>query len=295
MLAGAAFAQDAAGPLAFEVATVKPSEPITAASIRSGKMPHLGQRVSGSRVEIGNVTIADLIRIAYRVQPYQVTAPDWMSKDRFDIVAKMPNGTPKDQVPEMLQALLADRFKLTLHRETKEHPVYALAPGKNGLNLKEVSPDTVPPPRAADGPPPGVDAKAMGDKTKVMLTALATRLSGGDAGPIHMQRNLTMPALADMLSRYLDKPVVDMTGATGTYQVALDISADDLLHATNTNIVLSGMPAAVGKMATDTASDPGGGAAIVKSLQRMGLKLDTRKLPIEQLIVDRAERVPAEN
>src|SRR5438034_7733968 len=100
-------------PPVFEVATVKPASlsAITPAAIQSGRL-RVGMNVAGDRVDIGFMSLADLIRTAYAVKPYQVIGPDWMSAQRFDISAKMPDGATKEQVPAMLQALLAERFKL---------------------------------------------------------------------------------------------------------------------------------------------------------------------------------------
>src|ERR1035437_1845032 len=114
---------------AFEVASIKPSEPITPAMIASGKL-HAGMKVDGKRVDIGNFGLMQLICKAYDVKPYQVLGPSWlqavgMSGQRFDIVANLPEGATKEQVPQMLQALLAERFKLVVHQESKEQAVYA--------------------------------------------------------------------------------------------------------------------------------------------------------------------------
>src|SRR5690348_11121127 len=90
--------------LTFEVASIKPAPPIDRAKIMSGKL-HLGMSVDAARVDIGNLSLADLIRTAYRLKAFQVSGPDWMTTQRFDILAKMPEGATKEQVPEMLQAL----------------------------------------------------------------------------------------------------------------------------------------------------------------------------------------------
>jgi choice-of-anchor A domain-containing protein len=100
----------------FEVASIKPAEPIQAQTA-AGNL-HLGTQIDGARVDIGSLPLADLISMAIRVKPYQLSGPDWMSAGRFDVMGKMPEGATKEQVPEMLQALLTDRFKLTIHRET---------------------------------------------------------------------------------------------------------------------------------------------------------------------------------
>src|SRR6476659_5055448 len=112
-------AAPAAAP-AFEVAAIKPAPPLDAAKIMAGKL-HVGMTINAARVDIGNLSLADLIRIAYKIKSYQLTGPDWMPAQRFDMQAKMPEGATKEQVPEMLQTLLADRFKLSIHRDSKEH------------------------------------------------------------------------------------------------------------------------------------------------------------------------------
>ena len=175
-----AAAQTGGGPLSFEVASVKPSAPITS---KEGKM-RVGKTISGSRVEMNYVSLADLVQTAYRVKPYQVTGADWTQSDHFDVLAKMPEGATQDQMPEMLQALLSDRFKLTLRRESKEHAIYALLVGKNGLKLQEAEPGPDPP-------------AASGAKTGSVMI---------------VNRKMTLAAFADFLARFVDRPVVDMPG-----------------------------------------------------------------------------------
>ena len=123
-----AFSQTPA-PLAFEVASVKPAGGLDPAAIMAGKM-RIGMKVDAARVEIGMLSIADLIRLAYKVKSYQVQGPDWMTAERFNISAKLPDGAKEDQVPEMLQSLLLERFKLTIHRQSKDQNVYALVAPK---------------------------------------------------------------------------------------------------------------------------------------------------------------------
>ena len=145
-----AWGQTPAPAPAFEVASIKLSPPLDVNALISGKM-HVGMKTDAARVDIGFLSLADLLRIAYRVKPYQISGPDWMATQRFDIQAKMPDGSSTDQVPEMLQALLAERFKLALHRDATEHPVYALIVGKSGSKLKESPPDPDVPPEPPKG------------------------------------------------------------------------------------------------------------------------------------------------
>src|SRR6476620_8172887 len=117
-----ASAQPAVTPT-FEVASIKPAPPPGGNNmmVRMGGDP--------GRIDYANVSLKDVIRLAYRVKNYQIAGPDWLESARFNIVAKLPEGSSREQIPEMLQALLAERFKLALHRETKELPVYGLVVG----------------------------------------------------------------------------------------------------------------------------------------------------------------------
>jgi uncharacterized protein (TIGR03435 family) len=271
-----ALGQTATGHLSFEVASVRPSEPITSKSGLDAKF-RVGTQVDGSRVDIAFTPLAELVRQAYDLKSYQFAGPDWMSSERYDIHAKLPEGATKDQVPEMLQSLLADRFKLAFHRETKEHSVYGLIVGKTGLKLKEVAPDTPP-------------SEGQGAKTRPSP-------SGGIE--VHMDQNMTMPALCIFLSKMVDRPVVDMTGLTATYDVVMDIPANEFkrMLQSGSNVVFA--PNSGGSegphAAVDSASEPTGGSSMVTYIQQLGLKLESRKAPIEFLVVDHAERVPTEN
>ena len=156
LAAGSAAAQPTAAPLAFEVATVKPSAPFDVAKARVGQA-HIGTRIDASHVDIGTATLFRLICTAYRVRPYQVSGPDWLKTTTYDIQAKIPDGAPADKVPEMLQTLLAERFGLKLHPEKKDQSVYALVigpGGASGIKMKESAPEPPPPPPAPDAPKP---------------------------------------------------------------------------------------------------------------------------------------------
>src|SRR5260370_27442605 len=144
---------------AFEVGSIKPSEPITPAMVAAGKL-HAGMKIDGKRVDIGNFALMQLICKAYDVKTYQVSGPSWlqavgMAGQRFDIIANLPEGATKEQVPQMLQNLLAERFKLVMHRDTKEQAVYALVIGKGGkagLKIKEAGMPAAAPDGAAPNP-----------------------------------------------------------------------------------------------------------------------------------------------
>ena len=302
VLAGAALGQTPPPAPAFEVASVKPAAPLGRGQLLSGQM-HIGMTIDAARVDIGSMSLADLIRVAYRVKPYQVSGPDWMASGRFDVLAKLPEGASREQVPEMLQALLAERFKLTVHRESKEQAVYALVVGKNGPKLKESPPDADAPaaPAAPDNVNPQVRVTGRGENTSVSIT-------GGGIGTAHMSMGsngtmrleapkMTMAALADSLSRFFDRPVVDLTELKGSYQVALDLSMGDLLNAARSaGFMAPGMGGGRdgARPPADAASDPSG-TSIFAAVQQLGLKLEPRKAPIDLVVVDHLEKNPTEN
>src|SRR6185295_3093480 len=131
--------------LAFEVASVKPACPLYTMKIQSGQM-RIGMKVDKALVDIGAMSLTELICVAFKVKPHQVAGPNWLTVDRFNVKAKMPDGATEEQVPEMLQALLIERFQLTFHKDTKEASVYALIVAKDGHKMKEAVPETAPPP-----------------------------------------------------------------------------------------------------------------------------------------------------
>src|SRR5277367_5843107 len=159
--AALAFAQ-APSPLAFEVASIKPAGALDSMAIAQGKVS-VGMKVDGAICSIGSFSLRDLIRTAYEVKDYQISGGDAlgaaMNAQRFNIQATLPAGTTEKQVPQMLQTLLAERFKLVIHRDTKDQSVYALVIAKGGPKLKESEPD----PPAAEVPQETPDAPKKGE------------------------------------------------------------------------------------------------------------------------------------
>src|SRR5262249_38269284 len=129
-ICAAAFAQAQPSKLSFEVASIKPAEPSPANQIR------IGMSADAGVLRYTNVSIKDCMRVGFRVKDFQTEVPDWLDGIRYDLVARLPAGSTQDEIPDMLQSLLADRFKLTLHRDSKEHAIYALIVGKGGAKLK---------------------------------------------------------------------------------------------------------------------------------------------------------------
>lgn len=316
--AAAPAAKPPAGGWAFEVATIRPAKMPSPTDIMNGKM-HVGIKVDQARVDMGLVSLTEMICKAYNVKSYQVSGPDWMGGmggQRFDVLAKMPEGATKDQVPEMLQALLAERFKLAIHRESKEHPIYALVVGKNGLKMKEVPADPAAPAPAgksdAAAGDPGTEAAPAKDSSPQIQFKSTGERSGtatvrgpdGNAkmsfspGGLHMEfEKMTMDKFAETLTPFLDRPVVDMTELKGNYQVALDLSMEDLKNVGRKfGMAMPGAPPAAGDtnaLPSDAVSDPAG--SVFKSVQALGLKLEPRKTPLDQIVIDHIEKMPTDN
>jgi len=210
----------------------------------------------------------------------------------------------------MLQALLADRFKLAIHRENKEQAVYALVVAKGGSKLKESVPEPDAPAGAdvskddakkgmvigtANGSQARVTYDTRGAVVRGGLGGGTTRMTPGPDGSMHMEASkMNLGALADALSRFVDRPVVDMTELKGDYQIALDISMADIMKAARS--IGAAVPGALpgGASPADTASDPSS-SSIFATVQQLGLKLEPRKAPIETIVIDRLEKTPTEN
>jgi len=283
--------------------------------MQAGKMPKFGAHIDASRAEYSFMSLQDLIANAYDLKTYQVKGPDWLATTRFDIVATIPQGASKDDAPKMLQALLLDRFKLEVHRDTSDHPVLALIVGKGGPKLTSAPPAA---PLDDDAPlkpgemkidtpdgPARVTRNSDGSATVNMgAKGIITQKVDMQNQVLHIESSTTtMVGFADMLTRMMQmgsgggRPVVDMTGLKGNYQVALDISMADLMAAARAQGV-QGPPGSGGAPGASMgdASDPGGGGSTVyASVEKLGLKLEARKAPVLELVVDSVARVPTDN
>jgi len=224
----------------FEVVAIKPVPRPS-----PGDGTPFGLNVSGAHVQINFPTISLLTR-AFRVELAQVDAPDFARDEFFEIQATLPEGATREQLPEMLQAMLAERFKLAYHRETREYQVNVLTVGKNGMKL----------PRLPDGTPMQSTRRLLPDgSTRWALTGKVTSLFPGVA------------AYFDGLQ------MVDETGLDGIYTWVRDQA-----------------PPSPGVSYQDTVQD-----AFKAMIEAAGLKLETRKVPKETIVVDHLEKKPTEN
>jgi uncharacterized protein (TIGR03435 family) len=297
----------AAGPLfgqtpSFDVASIKPSEPITRESLASGKL-HAGMKIDGARVDIGNFRLMQLIMKAWDVKMYQVKGPPWLlTGQAFDIVANLPSGATKEQVPGMLQKLLADRFKLQVHTDKEPQAVYALVVGEGGSKLKQTAP-----PAEDAAPPQGVTGSStasvsLGKNGGGTVSDGAGRKQTVTPSPdgkfLHFEiSGATIEELCDGLSPLAGQPIIDATGLKGRYDVALDISMQEVLNLQKQFGVNPGGEAGGGggdaSKPADAASDPG--TSLFAAVKSVGLKLERRKEPLLRIVVDHCEKMPTDN
>ena len=275
-----ALAQSTPAKLQFDVSSIRASQP-------SGQQRvDVGLHLDGSQVRISSLDLASYVAMAYRLKRYQVTGPDWITTARFDINAKLPEGSTSDNIPEMLQALLASQFDLRFHREKKDLPVYAIVIGKPPLKLEESAPD----PNDAAAP------KATNIAGSGSAEGVSVSFGNGSyytfADNKFVIKRVTMDRMVTILERYVDRPMLDLTGLKGTYDLTFPVTPEDyqtmLIRAgANSGVVL---PPVVLQM-LDNASV----GSLSDGLEKVGLKLDSRKSPIDMIVVDQILKTPKDN
>jgi uncharacterized protein (TIGR03435 family) len=245
LLAAPLLAQQTATPPSFEVADIKPANP----AAHDGK----GRQV-GNRIEVYGMTAKQFITAAYGVQENMITgAPKWTETDRYDLVAKAPDGTPPSMLRQMLQPLLADRMKLAMHREDKVMPAYVLTVGKRPLKIEQ----------------------APGGRQDCHWETIDGRLRR------RICHNLSMDEFAQQLPGLggagIDLQVLDQTGLKGSYNVQFDMGIPGGGERRERE---GGSPAPV---VADAGPD------IFQALDQIGLKLESRKMPLQVIVIDHIE------
>lgn len=261
-------------PVYFEVATVKPN--------KSDALPRMG-RSPGGRVTLTNFSLRAIISLAYQTTPTTlVGGPAWIATERYDIVAKLEGDPPPlapdagpDHAALALRTLLADRFKLQVHRETRELDVYALvvvrADGTLGRALKRSTQDCSPEARrarlAGGGPPP----PAGGGPTCGMFANPGRMMVGG----------LPIAVVAGPLGNMTGRNVLDRTGLTGLWDFEMSYAAD----------AGRGQPPPGGPVLPPP--DPDAPSIFTALQEQLGLKLEATKAPLEVVVIDSvSELVP---
>jgi uncharacterized protein (TIGR03435 family) len=257
---GKTFAQATSRPLEFEVSAVRQAAPEGSQPSSPGMKRTTGAgsvTVTSDRAFYRNITLKSLLMSAYDMKPFQISGPAWIDNERYDILATIPEGTAKEEVPVMLQNLLAERFRMTLHTETKEHSGYILGIGKGGPKLMP----------AKNQNPASTGGFTIKDNSAVL------NLNGA-----------TMPRFVDFLSRLLGRPVIDSTGLPGKFDIALPVSMGVIMPGAQ-ETVADGSP-----VESDSSF-----ASLFTAVHDLGLKLDSGKVPLKCIVVDKAQKMPTEN
>jgi uncharacterized protein (TIGR03435 family) len=244
-----AVAAGAQSPPAFEVASIRPVQ--GGGGGRGGRglgmmmaMPSANIHVAPGALTMRGVSFRTCVRWAYNVADFQVTGPDWIDQQRYDIAAKATGDAGEDQLRLMLQTLLAERFKMTAQKLNNESQAWVLTVAKGGPKFK---------PSTTEG-----EGSIQPDLQKMQ---------------VGIQRT-SMADLIVLLSQLLRAPVIDETGLTGRYDITIDIAK-----------YLQDQPGASDMLST----------ILTGIQQELGLKLDSRKLALDFIAIEKAERTPVEN
>ena len=289
----AATAQNGAGLRSFDAASLKPAN-----QGRDGPGPLRGGPGTSSPGQLaGAASLKTLLMRAYELKDYQIGGPGWMDSERYEIAAKIPGGATRREVALMLQSLLTQRFRLAVHRETRELPMYALEVAKGGPKLQAsdaagTAPDATDTtgfsPKLTKGSD-GFPGIAGGQKLPRSYEVVV----GGSDGIMYKlwARSETMEQLADRLSAQLSRPVADRTGLKEVYDFALTWTMEN----GGAGVPRTGPPPdMIETYSSPILSDPG--LSIFAALPaQLGLKLEAGRGPLEMLIVDKADRVPIGN
>jgi uncharacterized protein (TIGR03435 family) len=275
---------DAGGKMAFDVASVKQN--------KTGEPPHSNialtfiddHRDTGGLFAVTDFPLMSYLGFAYKLTfgqrlSLQSQLPKWATTDRFDIEARAPGSNPtKDQFRLMVQSLLADRFKLAVHTETRQLPVFALVlsnAGKTGPQLQRHSDESP----CYSGPMPGALGRPAANPAEGAkeLAAMCEQLVGlpASAGHLHdISRNVTMAQIAGFLVAVgnLDREVLDRTGFSGRFDFSLDFVPD-----------LNGAPP------PDAQPEQTGPTFIEALREQLGLKLEATTGPVDVLVIDHIE------
>jgi len=257
------------GP-SFDVATVKRLDP--SAPVRFKLSSHGGPGTDQpTHFECRGCPLALLIAKAYDRDLYQVSGPDWLMGDLFEVNAKVPENTSIQEFQRMLQSLLADRFRLKVRSETRESAGYELSLGPRGSKLRDAGPPVDPP----DGTPSSPLSRLDPNGFPILLRG-ETMAAAYDHYRRHTQE--TMGELIKWLTIWLGKPVVDHTGLLGRYDITLSFV----------------MPRpAQGR--TDGTDFPGPTLTLVDAMGETGLRVVSKRVQVDYIVVESAQRIPTEN
>ncbi|HEY3837762.1 MAG TPA: TIGR03435 family protein [Bryobacteraceae bacterium] len=275
-------AQDTSAVPEFEVASVKRAE------LPDGARTHMPLEISdrigmsggprgkdSGRIDYTAISFKGLLEKAYDLNRDRIFGPAWMSSEYYTINAKIPPNATPEQFRLMLQRLLTERFQMTLHRESKEIPVYRLKVAKNGPKLQPGAPPKVMT-VAEQKEENQKRGAAMQAKQQAKLKACREAHAGSCASRSFSMDNATVEKFAETLSANLDRPVKDMTGLEGTYAFSLEWAPEE-------------------RTSSQSDDAPAGRSIFAAIQEQLGLRLESGKESMDLLVVDKAEKEPTSN
>jgi uncharacterized protein (TIGR03435 family) len=268
----------------FEVASIRPFDPNVPGQAR-------GLHFDGALVRGVGLSLRDYLATAYRFKATMISGPDWTLTELFNISATLPEGGSRAQVPEMFQALLADRFQVKLHRDKKELSIFALVPGKGPLKLKEAAPDP-------DADPAKDEPVGMANVATIVGVGNGASITYAHGASVTVADNrievskLPLWVVCRTLERYSDRQIIDMTGLTGAYSFTVEVTPEDYQAMNLRGAVVRGinLPPEAQKFLDSTSP-----LALSDALQQVGLKLEARKAALDVIVIDGALKTPTAN
>jgi uncharacterized protein (TIGR03435 family) len=251
-----AFASLGADPPKFETASVK-----------SAQTCSFQNSVSPGRISLNGDTLKVVLKEAFGLSNGdRIVGPSWLDAECYQIVATLPAGSRQDQVPQMLRALLVERFKLVFHPESRTTSGYVLLVDKKGSRLTATDETTL---------------------SNAAIAGTANRTTFGSSGTAIVKGSMSIGALARQLSNRLKVPVEDLTGLAGRYDIDLRWNSTSDVGPTGTG----GSPPDTSAGLTESNA-----ADLFDALRsRLGLRLESRKISAEFIVIDHIERIPTEN
>jgi uncharacterized protein (TIGR03435 family) len=243
-----------------------------------------------------------ILLTAFRVDSFQLMAPDWVDQTRIDIQAVMPAGGSRRDVPDMLQALLRDRFGLTTRIESVPLEVYELSVSKGGPKIAEVQPvdelsDQLAKDAVAKVPttflsetlegPVRTSVLPLGQRTTTTRTRYDQIYTENRTTLIHAER-MSMTELVSLLKSTMDEPVLDKTGLAGLYKFKIELPP-------SASVVRRMLAMGITTTARGTSLTEPTGVSVFKALEELGLKLEKRRSPVNVVVVDKLNRSPTPN
>jgi uncharacterized protein (TIGR03435 family) len=273
------------------------------ASVRMAGAGPLTSRITDTRVDISQPMIS-ILSTAFRADARRLVVPD-LNDAYVEIRATVPAGATRQQVPEMLQRLLVERFGLVWHRELRLTDGYALIVGPGGVKMRQVEPlnelqkEFPPEPSSAGRGRNDITRETSQGTTRTvsipggtrwitsrtMYEEIGNRVGGVTINAIRM----TMAELLPRLESTVDQPIVDRTGLTGLYQFTLDLPPDATIERLRRQL-----PLPDGTLPQPSFTAPTGAVSVLKTIEGLGLRLERTRVPMEVVIVDKIARTPTE-